>query len=311
MQRPPFAPESSDAATAALPGQVAGARLLNRDGSFNVRRVGVGWQHLVAPYEGLLQMSWLRFLATVVVFYLLLNATFALAYIACGADGLVGSGVEGLSRFERGFYFSVTTLATIGYGHISPNGRAAHAVMTAESLLGMLGLALVTGMAFARFARPLAKVRFSRHAVVATHRGSPAFMFRVVNLASSQLIEVEARVLLSRRVAAADGRSARRFLPLPLERDGVLFFPLSWTIVHPIDRDSPLFGLSAADLEASEAEFIVLLKGVDEASGAGVHTRTSYTPRDVAWGKVLVPLASHVAADGTLLLDVRHLDDVE
>jgi inward rectifier potassium channel len=311
MQRSRAGSDSSDATTAALPAQNVGARLLNRDGSFNVRRVGVGLRHLVAPYEALLQMSWTRFLASVVVFYLLLNAAFAFAYMACGENGLVGSGVEGLGRFERGFYFSVTTLATIGYGHISPNGSAAHAVMTAESLLGMLGLALVTGMAFARFARPLAKVQFSRHAVVAAYKGGQAFMFRVVNLSRSQLIEVEAKVMLSRRLTTADGRSARRFLPLTIERDGVLFFPMSWTIVHPIDRESPLFGLSPADLEACEAEFIVLLKGVDEASGAGVHTRMSYTPRDVAWGKVLVPLASHVAADGTLLLDVRHLDDVE
>src|SRR5262249_51810025 len=138
-----------------------------------------------------------------------------------------------------------------------------------------------------------------------------AFQFRVVNLRRSQLIEVEAKVLLSRRLTTPDGRSARRFLPLNIEREGVLFIPMSWTVAHPIDRDSPLYGLTAADLEACEAEFIVLLKGIDEASGAGVHTRTSYTPRDVAWGKVLVPLASHVAHDGTLLLDVRHLDDVE
>jgi inward rectifier potassium channel len=307
----PRAGDRDDTTTAALPGQAPGARLLNRDGSFNVERVGVGWRHLVAPYEALLSTTWPRFLGVVVLLYVVLNGLFAVAYAACGNDGLVGSGVEGLGLFERGFYFSVTTLATIGYGHISPNGSAAHAVMAVESLVGMLGLAMVTGVAFARFARPLARVRFSRHAVVADHRGGKAFMFRVVNLAKSQLIEVEAKVLLSRRLATADGRSARRFLPLTIERDGVLFFPLSWTIVHPIDRDSPLYGLGPLELEASEAEFIVLLKGVDEASGAGVHTRTSYTPRDVAWDKALVPLASHVAADGTLLLDVRHLDDVE
>lgn len=308
--RPSSASESADATTAALPGQAAGARLLNRDGSFNVRRTGVGLRHLVAPYEALLQMSWPRFLGTVLVFYGLLNGLFAFAYAACGREGMTGG--DELSLFARGFYFSVTTLATIGYGHISPKGNAAHLVMTAESLLGMLGLALVTGMAFARFARPLAKVQFSRHAVIAPYRGGgKALMFRVVNLSKSQLIEVEAKVLLSRRLAAADGRSARRFLPLTLERDGVLFFPLSWTVVHPIDRESPLFGLGSPDLESSDAEIIVLLKGVDEASGAGVHTRTSYTPRDVAWDKALVPLASHVGADGTLRLDVRHLDDVE
>jgi inward rectifier potassium channel len=293
---------------ASVAGPVA-ARLLDRDGHFNVRRIGVGWRHLVAPYEALLSMSWPRFLGTVIVFYLAANALFAIAYELCGPQGLTEA--PGLPFFWRCFFFSVTTFATIGYGHISPVGMTPHVIMTVESFLGALSLALVTGMAFARFARPLAKVQFSKHAVVAPHRGGWAFMFRVVNLRRSQLIEVEAKVLLSRRVATEDGRSARRFLPLQLERDGVLFFPTAWTIAHPIDRDSPLHGLTLADLEASEAEFIVLLKGVDEASGAGVNTRTSYVPRDVAWAKSLVPLASHVAPDGTLLLDVRHLDEVE
>jgi len=308
MQRREVVTESSDATSGTVPGGST-ARLLDRDGSFNVRRVGVHWRHLVAPYEALLSMSWPRFLGVVIVFYVAANAIFAAAYELCGTSGMTGG--DELPFYWRCFFFSVTTFATIGYGHISPKGIPAHSVMTVESFLGALSLALVTGMAFARFARPLAKVQFSRQAVVAPHRGGWAFMFRVVNLRKSQLIEVEAKVLLSRRLPTADGGSARRFLPLGLEREGVLFFPMSWTVVHPIDRDSPLYGMTLSDLEACEAEFIVLLKGVDEASGAGVHTRTSYVPRDVAWAKSLVPLASHVTPDGTLLLDVRHLDDVQ
>src|SRR5581483_2590983 len=161
--------------------------------------------------------------------------------------------------FWRAFFFSVETLATIGYGEVSPNGMPAHFVMTVESLVGLLGFALGTGILFARFSRPTAAVVFSSKAVVAPYRGMTAFMFRITNARTNQLVELEAKVLFS----YLDG-SSRKYHQLDLERTKVVFFPLSWTIVHPINEKSPMFGMTHEEFVAREAEFMILLTGIDE-----------------------------------------------
>src|SRR5260370_29595394 len=152
----------------------------------------------------------------------------------------------------------------------------ANALVTVESYLGLLGLALATGILFARFSRPTAKIIFSKNAVIAPYRNITAFMFRVINSRKNQLIEVGARVIMG-RFEIMDGKMTRKFYELPLERQKVVFFPLSWTVVHPIDEKSPLYGWNENMLKESGAEFLILLTGIDETFSEQVHSRSSYS----------------------------------
>src|SRR5438477_11687756 len=167
-------------------------RLLNRAGSFNVARSGLGFLESFAPYHVLLTISWMGFFGAVSVSYLVLNLVFAVAYLACGPETLVGAGATMLGgRFSQAFFFSIQTFATIGYGQIAPNGMAANVVVTIEALVGLMYQALATGLLFARFTRPTAALLFSRQAVVAPYGEGQGLMFRIVNRRRNEIIELE------------------------------------------------------------------------------------------------------------------------
>lgn len=259
-------------------------RLLNRDGSFNVERRGLGFWSSFSLYQAALKVPWWQFFVLAVGWYILANCIFAFAYLACGPNALSGT-AAGMEQhtFLRAFFFSVQTLSTIGYGHIVPVGTAANVVVTVESMAGLVGFAIITGLLFSRFSRPTAKMLFSRHAVIAPYGGRHAFEFRVANARSNELIEVSAKVMLT-RFEHVDGARTRRYYPLELERSRVTFLPLTWTVVHPIAENSPLRGESAESLRASQAEFLVLLSGFDESFSATVHQRTSYLSDEVIYG---------------------------
>jgi inward rectifier potassium channel len=287
-------------------------RLLNRDGTFNVRREGLTFAQSLSAYHYFLTIPWTRLLLWIGGLYGVINAFFAAAYVACGADALSGfrPGEPVELRFVDAFFFSVHTLATIGYGSIAPHNMAANVIVTVEALVGLLGFSLVAGIVFARFARPVAGIIFSRTAVIAPYRGGRAFMFRIVNQRASEIVELEGKVMLARR---RKDRAAgeRDFIPLKLERDRVVFFPLSWTIVHPIDLDSPLFGMTEQELDAAEGEFLVLLNGFDETFNQIVHTRSSYQAHEVVWGARFRSMFNSPQEDGVVSVDIRKLDEVE
>jgi inward rectifier potassium channel len=301
--------EEQDLGFGSVVADQAGRRLLNRDGSFNVRRRGLGASAL-SPYHLLLTISWPAFLGLLTAAYVGVNLVFAGLYLLCGPGALTAAaGDPGMGSFGRAFFFSVETFATIGYGNIVPVGPAANALVVAESLVGLLGVALATGIIFARFSRPRAQIRFSEHAVIAPYRGITAFEFRIVNERESQMIEVEAKVLFSHLVEH-HGRQVRRFDELALERRRVVFFPLSWTVVHPIDEKSPLRGLTAADLAACDAEFLILLTGTDETFSQTVHARSSYRANEVAWGARFSGIFNAIGPDGVQSIDVARLDEI-
>lgn len=285
-------------------------RLLNRDGSFNVRRDGMKPFASLSLYHHLLTLSWSRFLGLVVVSFLAVNAVFALLYLACGPGALRGATAAemGGDQYLRAFFFSVETFATIGYGHVSPTGLAANLVVTLESLFGLLGFALATGLLFARFSRPTARIVFSERAIIAPYQNQTAFEFRIVNSRSNQLIEVECQVLLA-RFKSKDGD--REFLPLTLERSKVTFFPLSWTVVHPIDESSPLFGRTDTDLRGHSAEFLIVLTGFDETFSQTVHSRSSYTASELVWGAKFKNMFNPPTPDGIVSIDVARLHAYE
>lgn len=283
-------------------------RLLNQDGSFNVVREGLSPFTSLSLYHTLLTTSWPRFLGLTALSYLLANALFALGYMACGPEALGGLRSDTpQGRFVEEFFFSIQTFATIGYGVVYPRSLAANLLMAVESLVGLLGFALATGILFARFARPTARILFSRRALIAPYQGITAFEFRIANARSSQLIDVAVRVQLTR--LRPDGR--RDFLPLVLERSQVVFFPLAWTIVHPIDETSPLWGLTERDFLEQDMEFLILLTGTDETFAQVVHTRSSYKAEEVVWGARFVNLFNPTTPDGVLSIDIGRLHDYE
>lgn len=308
----PSADENNDLGFGSVVARESRRRLLNRDGSFNVRRDGLRFFESLSAYHYLLTITWTKFLGIVSAAFILTNTLFALLYVACGDGAILRSGgFASLGRFADAFFFSVETLATIGYGHFAPVSLTANIVMTVESLVGLLSFAVVAGFVFARFARPTACIQFSRNALIAPYRGGRAFMFRIVNQRSSQLVNLEAKVLLSRR--RRDGASAtdREFINLPLERESVVFFPLSWTIVHPIDETSPLKTWTAADLVDCDAEFLVLLNGFEETFSQNVHTRSSYTAREIVWGARFRSMFNPPDEEGELSVDIRKLNEIE
>ena len=279
-------------------------RLLNRDGSFNVQRRGLRFWRSLSVYTWLLRITWTRFFLVVVTTYLATNALFASLYMLAGPDALSGDKIH--DAWLTAFFFSVETLGTIGYGSIAPHNLSANLLMTVEALVGLLLIALTTGILFARFSRPVARIVFSKKAIIAPFHGQTAFMFRIANEASSQMVEVEARIVLA-LFDRNDGRGRRRFHVLSLERNRVTFLPLSWTIVHPIEDNSPLFGLTNKDLADRGAEFLVLLTGTDETFSQIVHARSSYRYDEIVWGAKFVDVFEHDRAASELAIDIERI----
>ncbi|HXB22109.1 MAG TPA: ion channel [Candidatus Solibacter sp.] len=281
-------------------------RLLNRDGTFNVYRKRKSPLRSLFTYHGLLSMPTPAFFALVVAVYLVLNMAFAVAYLSCGPGALQGISVPG--SLWQAFFFSVHTFATIGYGNVVPAGMPANLVVTLESIVGLLCFALATGLVYARFARPTAHIIYSEKAIIAPYRGITAFEFRIINGRQNQLINLEATIMFT-RFEDKNGILQRQYYRLPLERPGVTFFPLAWTLVHPINESSPLFGWDQKALLQSHAEFLILLAGTDEVFAQVVHSRSSYAAEEVLWGFKFATLFQD--GDGVPTIDMRKFHAVE
>jgi inward rectifier potassium channel len=283
VQRTAAEDPSSDLGFGRVVSEQRQLRLLNRDGSFNVQSRGRGL-HAFLAYSNLVSTTWNRFFLFVAILYLTLNGLFAVGYVLCGQGGLVNTLDTGIySPFLKAFFFSIHTSATIGYGSTVPVGLATNILVALESVVSLLGLAVVTGLVFARFSRPVADILFSKTAVITYLGDLRSFQFRIINARNNQIIDLRVRLLVSRFENNASGTAVRRYYPLRLERESVVFFPLSWTVVHPIDRDSPLFGVTEEMLCASGAEFLILLTGMDETFSQIVNARSSYRANEVVW----------------------------
>ena len=280
-------------------------RVINKDGSFNVHRRGVTWKD-VNPYLHLINSSWPAFLSVVFLALLTVNALFALAYFLMGAQQVQGADAPtAFERFMKDFFFSAQTLSTVGYGAMSPQSTAANALAALEAMLGLMGFALATGLLFGRVSRPSARIGFSENMLVAPYQDGTSLQFRIVNQRLNSLMELHVSVMLM-VVDNGGGELRRDFKILNLEREGVIFFPLTWTVVHPIDQDSPLYGKTAADLERLQAEVLILVKGFDDTFSQTVHARYSYRYDEVKWGARFAP-AFEVDPEGDLILDVNRV----
>jgi inward rectifier potassium channel len=283
-------------------------RIIAKDGSFIVRRRGGNW-HDVHPYLYLINVGWPKFLALLFLGYLVVNTLFALAYFSLGPDQLQGADASTAGgRFFNCFFFSAHTLSTVGYGSIAPKGLGANIVASFESLAGVLGFAVATGLLFGRVSRPSAKIGFSENMLIAPYQEITSLQFRVVNRRANDLMEIEARVMLM-TVDNTNGRLQRTYKQLKLEREQVLFMPLTWTVVHPIDSESPLWGVTPEQFENQQTEVIILIKAYDDTFSQTVFSRFSYRHEEVIWNRRFGPAFS-VDEEGDLVLDLRKVGEV-
>ena len=279
-------------------------RLINRDGSINVKRKGLPLFDNSNTYHKLITMSWTKFWLLVVSGYILVNLVFAAIYVAMGTDSLAGVKTQSPGGFFfDAFFFSAQTVSTVGYGHIYPQGVAASSVAAIESMIGLLVFALATGLLYGRFSRPSAKIVYSKHLLVAPYlEGGKGLMFRLANQRLSTLIDLEVELNLSYN-EEVDGKTLRRFIQLPLERKRVSLLSLNWTVVHPLDDNSPLKDITFDELMKAQANFAVLLKGFDDTFSQTVHSRTSYQCDEIVWGAKFKPAFTR-DSNGRIVLDL-------
>jgi len=283
-------------------------RIINPSGQFNVRRRGTTWRD-IHPYLFMINASWPVFSVLIFGGFVIANAIFALIYLKIGIEHLQGADTAtALSRFLSAFFFSAQTFTTVGYGRISPDGVLTSLVASLQALLGLMALAIGTGLLFGRFSRPAARLAFSKQMLVAPYQSATSLQFRVANRRSNNLMEVEAQVMMS-TVEPSDQGPTRKYQYLPLERRVIQFLPLTWTVVHPIDESSPLWGRGPEDLAQHQAEFLITIKAFDDTFFQTVHVRHSYRFEELVWGARFVP-AFEPDTQGEMVLDLRKLSEI-
>lgn len=280
-------------------------RFLARGGGTDVVRSGVAPRRLHDLYHSALNAPWWVLLASFAGFYAVVNALFALAYVAGGDD--IANARAG--SFVDAFFFSVQTMATIGYGALAPRTFYANVLVAIEAFLGVLSFALATGLFFAKFSRPTARVLFSRVAVVAPRDGVRSLMLRMANERANQIFEAQVHLALARTETTLEGEHVRRFYDLELVRTRTPLFVLTWTVIHPIDERSPLFGATPESLREAEGEIIVSVMGVDETFSQTIHARYSYVADEIAWDARFADIMSRLP-DGRRLVDYTRFHDV-
>ncbi len=273
----------------------------NEDGS-SLTLIGLDERRFADLYHYLLTAPWPLLLLIVIGAFATVNAIFAGAYMLDG-------GIENARRgsFADAFFFSVQTMATIGYGKMAPATLFANALTTIEAVTGLVGLAMVTGLVFAKFSRPTARVRFSRVAVISRRDGVPSLMFRMANVRGNRIMEATIHVVFARQEKTLEGEEVRRFYDLELSRYRNAIFVNSWTAIHPIVEGSPLYRESAQSLAEQDAEIIVSLVGLDETFSQTIHTRHSYGPEDLRWGARLADILHR--APGASVIDYSSFDE--
>jgi len=284
--------------------------LVNKDGTVNVKRKGLSIFNTSNNYHSLITMSWGKFWMLVLSGYIIVNVIFAFIYVATGLhlDGIEGTTPVG--RFLDALFFSAQTISTVGYGHISPKGVATNSIAALESMMGLLAFALATGLLYGRFSRPNAKIIYSKNILVAPYLDNQrGLMFRLANKRRNVLLELEIEIIFSFN-DHVDGKIIRRFYPLEVERKYVSLLSLNWTVVHPLDENSPIKDMTQEDMIREEAGFAVLLRAFDDTFSQTVHSRTFYTAEDMKWGAKFKPVFDR-DKDGRIVLDLSKISDHE
>ncbi len=287
-----------------------GQRLVNPDGSANVIRLGEPRFQIINIFHSLISMSWTKFNLLVLFAYMLANLIFACLYHITSdveLNGIIYHNSD--EKLMEEFFFSAQTLSTVGYGRLNPVGPQKSTIAAIESMVGLMGFALITGLLYGRFSRPTSKLIFSNTAVIAPFKDTKAFMFRLANARRNQLIEVEAQLAFSYN-EEVNGKIMRRYQELKIDLSRISTLAMTWTIVHPINADSPLSNLSKEDLESIDAEFLISMKAIDDTYAQQVHQRTSYKWNEIVWNAKFIS-AIGLNSDGVTTIDLSKVSDYE
>ncbi len=256
-------------------------RIINKNGSFNIKRHGM--RKLV--FHSLRSMGNLRFFTVVIITYMLVNLLFAFIYYLSGIEHIVASQTHlNVPDLLMAFFFSMQTFTTVGFGSIFPDDAITNFIAGMEAMTGLLFFAVATGLVYGRFSKPVIGIMSSHNMLVSPfNKNEDGLMFRITGLRPNVLVEVEAKVILAIDVDHSD-HVQREYIPLELDTDYVAFLALSWTVVHPINKKSPIYGYSKEDMIRDNAEVLILIRAYDDAYGQHVHMRFSYVPEEIIWG---------------------------
>jgi inward rectifier potassium channel len=287
-----------------------GGRFINKDGSFNIVKTGLPFWKKTSVYYVLLNMPAWKFACLILAGYFVVNLCFTFLYLIVGPDGLTGlRATHGFGRFLEVYFFSTETLTTVGYGRVNPVSLGVNAVAALESLAGLLGLAVATGLIFGRFARPKSFLAFSHESIIAPYKEGTALMFRLAAYKENHHL-TNAEVTVNLGITVQGGKTPEfQFYSLPLERARVDTLSMNWTVVHPINDESPLNGFTSDDLRAVDAEVYVLVRGFDDVYSSIVQQRTSYTYREIRFNVRFAPMYRESEDGKTTIMEVDKLDN--
>jgi len=287
-----------------------GGRFINKDGSFNLRKEGLPlWERLSLFHTALNMPRW-KFITIIVAFFLLINLFYTLVYLIIGSEQFTGMiGQTEWQKFKELYFFSTETYTTVGYGRVNPVGTAANFVASMEALSGFLSLAIATGLIYGRFSKPKAYLLFTKHGLITPYRDETGFMFRFTPYKDKHsLTNVEVRVNLS-LLQPENDKMIYKFYDLPLERSRVDSLPMNFTVVHPIDDNSPLSGFTYEDMKAADVEIYVLVRAFDDVYSATVLQRTSYTYDEIIFNAKFVPMYRESEDRNTTILELHKLNE--
>lgn len=287
-----------------------GGRFVNRDGSFNIRKEGMGYWDRYSMFRTMLNLPMWQFISVIFLFYITINILFTGIYILIGTEQFTGlNATNAWEEMQEIYFFSTQTFTTVGYGRVNPIGTAAGFVASIEAMSGLLSFAIATGLIYGRFAKAKSYLVFSAHAVIAPYRGGKGLMFRFASYKEQHtLTDVEIRVNAAFKVTI-EGKSEYKFFDLTLERNKVDSLPMNWTVVHPIDEKSPLMGFGEDDMRTGDMEVYVLVRGFDDVYSAYVTQRTSYTYDEIKFNKKFKPMYRESPDGKTTILELDKLND--
>jgi len=289
-----------------------GERFVNKDGSFNLRKDGLPLWKRLSVYSYLMDISLVSFLAIILVFFISINTLFTGLYLLAGVNELQGFlATTEWGKIKEAFFFSTETFTTVGYGRINPVGLAAHIIAALESLAGWLSFALVTGLLYGRFTRPKAYLAFSEHALISPYKDGIGLMFRMAPYKINHHL-TDARVVVNIAfMEIEDNKPEFKFYQLNLERARIDTLSMNWTVVHPIDAESPLLNFNEEDMARTDLELYVQVTGFDHIFSNMVMQRTSYTYKEIVWGAKFKPMYRESPDGKTTILELDKLNEKE
>lgn len=288
-----------------------GGRFINKDGSFNLQREGISVLNKFSFYQRMLSWPLWKFVTIIILLYIILNILFSIVYIAIGTEQLQGiRGETSWKKFKEVFYFSTQTFTTVGYGNMHPVGDSANIVAAIEALTGFLSFGITTGLVYGRFVKPKSYLAFSDLALIAPYKDVTGLMFRFASYKDNHILtNVEVKVNLALQVEE-NGKQVFKFYDLSLERSKVDSLPMNWTVVHPINEDSPLRGYAYDDLKAGDAELYILVTGFDDIFSSRVLQRTSYTYEEIKMNAKFAPMYRESEDGKSTILQMQKLNEI-